>query len=100
MSADAAAATQRQFEEEEQAYWRLRETLRRTHPGKWVAVVNASVVAVGEQMGEVISEALGQTGSSVMYVTQVGDENPEYRIRQTSTGRFSTAHRRPMPMIT
>lgn len=80
------AMARRQFEEEEHAYWsRLRESLIASHAGRWVAVVGGAVVAEGNALGKVAAEAYAATGSSVMYVAQVGHEDAPHRLLAGST---------------
>ncbi len=45
--------------------------LLKTHYGKWVAIVEGKVVAVGEQKNKVAAEAFQKTGKAVMYVACV-----------------------------
>ena len=73
--------TQQQFEQEEQAYWQQRDELIKQYAGKWVAIVGRQVVAVGEQMSKVAAEAWKKTGSGLMYVNLVGEENVVLRVR-------------------
>jgi hypothetical protein len=76
---------QRQFEEEERAYWQNRDALMERYAGKWVAVVGGQVVASGDQMNKVAAEAWRKTGSGVMYVSLVGQEDVVF-ARATCTG--------------
>ena len=48
---------QQRFDREEHAYWQQREELLKEHAGKWVAIVNGQVAAVGQQMNKVAAEA-------------------------------------------
>lgn len=45
------------FEKEKQAYWTMRDKLLQQYKGKWVAVVNEQVVAIGDKMSKVMEEA-------------------------------------------
>ena len=94
------AKTKRQFEQEEQAYWKQRNELLRRYSGQWVAVVGGRVVAANDHINKTMSEAFHKTQSKVMFVTLVVDADLEFRIRQVSTGGFYTGYRRPMPMVT
>jgi hypothetical protein len=42
------------FERERQAYWAMREALMQTHWGKWIAIANGQVVAVGDNKAQVL----------------------------------------------
>ncbi len=92
--------TQQQFEQEEQAYWQQRDELIQKYAGKWVAIVGRQVVAVGEQMSKVAAEAWKKTGSGLMYVNLVGEENVVLRVRQITSGAYDRSYTPPMPMIT
>jgi hypothetical protein len=74
--------TAEQFAAEEDAYWRLRDDLLRQHRGKWVAIVEGKVVAVGDRMNSVAAEAYRVTGSRVKFVACVGKEDFQVRVRQ------------------
>ena len=86
MSAD----TQKRFEQEEQAYWRLRDELLKQYAGKWVAIVGGQVVAAGQQMNKVAAEALRTTGSGLMYLNLVGGEDIVLRVRPVSLGQYGS----------
>lgn len=94
------AETQQRFEQEAAAYWRQRDELLKLYRGKWVAIVGGQVVAVGEQMHKVAAEASRKTGSGLMYVSLVGDEEAELRVRQVVSGHYDRSYVPPMPMIT
>lgn len=95
-----SAETRQRFEQEEQAYWQQREELLKQYEGKWVAIVGGQVVAVGDQMNKVAAEAFRKTQSGVMFVTLVGEEDVEFRIRQVTSGYFDRHHRYAIPMVT
>ncbi|MCI0388441.1 MAG: DUF5678 domain-containing protein [Acidobacteria bacterium] len=90
----------RKFEQEEQAYWRQRDELLKQYAGKWVAIVGGLVVAVGEQMNKVAAEAWRKTGSGLMYVNLVGEEDLVLRVRQTTLGHYDQNYTPSMPIIT
>jgi hypothetical protein len=71
---EAEPKAQEIFEREKQAYWAMRESLAKTHWGKWVVIVNGQVFAVGDSKAQVLSEAFKRTGSRVGFVTKVGFE--------------------------
>jgi hypothetical protein len=62
------------FERERQAYWAMREALMQTHWGKWIAIANGQVVAVGDNRAQVLQEAFKRTGNPIAFVTKVGSE--------------------------
>jgi hypothetical protein len=89
---------QRQFEEEERAYWQNRDVLMQQYAGKWVAVVGGQVVASGDQMNKVAAEAWRKTGSGVMYVSLVGQEDVVLRVRRAQ-GRYDSSYAPPIPTV-
>src|SRR2546427_11396099 len=91
---------QQKFEQEEQAYWRQRDELLKQYAGRWVAIVGGLVVAVGEQMNKVAAEAWRKTGSGLMYVNLVGEEDLVLRVRQTAIGHYDRSYKPPMPIVT
>jgi hypothetical protein len=88
------------FEREKKAYWSMREKLLKDYYGKWVAVVNEQVVAVGDKMGKVMEEAYRKTKSNVMFVSEVGYEDRVRRIRQVASGNYDRSQDPVMPTIT
>jgi hypothetical protein len=76
--------TARRFEAEKAAYWAMREELLKQYWGKWVAVVNGTVVAIGDEKGKVIVEAFRRTGSQVGFAARVGYEDVVRRIRSAT----------------
>lgn len=93
------AETKKQFEQEEQAYWRQRTELLKRYRDKWVAVVGGQVVATGDRSGEVIREAHQKTGSTVGYVVHVGHEDEVQRIRQVAAGYYDHVYSLPLPKV-
>jgi hypothetical protein len=87
------------FEREKEAYWQQRDELLRQYRGKWVAIVNGQVVAVGDQMNKVAAEAFRKTGSALMYVALVGGEDAVLRVRQVAMGYYDERYSPPMPMV-
>ena len=55
---------QEQFEREKKAYFAIRDQLLKTHFGKWVAIVDGKIVAVGDQMSKVAAEAFQKNRQS------------------------------------
>jgi len=62
------------FKADEEAYHRMREHLLKEYKGKWVAVHNGKVVAVGDEQSEVIKKTFSILGDSPFYVNKVGEE--------------------------
>lgn len=92
--------TQERFKQEEQAYWRQRDELLKQYSGKWVAIVGGQVAASGNQMNKVAAEAWRKTGSGLMYVTLVGQEDVILRVRRAAHGHFDSTFAPPMPTVT
>lgn len=88
------------FECEKQAYWSMREQLLQQYFGKWVAVVNGKVLAVGGKKMAVLQEAFAQTRSEVGYINRVGYEEITKRknIRQLVSGRYDKEYDHPIPI--
>ena len=61
------------FEEDKQAYWRVRDELLAKYAGKWVAVHKGRVVAVGDDLISVAHKAVAQDGYA--YTNKVGEED-------------------------
>lgn len=87
------------FEKEKQAYWAMRDKLLEQYKGRWVAVVNEQVVAIGDKMSKVMEEAFQKTNSKVMFVSEVGYEDRVARIRQVSSGRYNHNYSPAVPVI-
>jgi len=78
----------------------MREELIKKYRGKWLAVVNGQVVAVGDKPGKVIEEAYQKMGSEVGFTVRVGYEDAVRRIRQVTSGRYDDGYDPPIPMVT
>jgi len=91
--------TYQQFEKEKNAYWNMRSDLLKKYKGKWVAVVNERVVAIGDRMGKVMEDAFQKTKSKVMFVSEVGFEERIARIRQVSKGYYNYEYYPPASFI-
>ncbi len=76
-----SSEAQKRFDEEERAYWNQRDALLERYAGKWVAVVGGQVVSAGDQMNKVAAEAWQKTGSGLMYMNLVGNEDVVLRVR-------------------
>jgi len=91
---------QEQFEREKQAYFAMRDQLLQTHFGKWVAIVDSKIAAVGNSAVEVIQQVLAQKGVTVMYVKRVGFEDRVLKVRSVSVGWYDPDYDPPIPKIT
>jgi len=88
---------QEQFEREKRAYFAMRDQLLKTHFGKWVAIVDGKVAAVGDSAVEVIQQVLAQKGATVMYVKRVGFEDRVLKVRSVSVGWYDPDYDPPIP---
>ena len=61
------------FEQDKRDYWTMREELLPKLKGKWVAVHNGDVVAVGDDMISIMDKALSEDGYA--YVNKLGEED-------------------------
>src|SRR5437870_6003136 len=93
------AATQERFRRDERAYWEQREMLLARYPGRWVAIVDGQVVAVGDRSGEVIRAAYERTGSRAGYAAHVGREDEVYRIRRVTRGYYDASYHHAVPKV-
>src|SRR5205814_7486886 len=75
-----------------------RDSLLEQYRGKFVAIVNGSVAAVGDKLAKVSAEAYRKTGSKVKFVTLVGQEDFEFVIRIAS-GYFDHSSRYDLPIV-
>ncbi len=91
---------QEQFEREKQAYWAMRDELLKTYYGKWVAIVEGKVAAVGDSAFDVLQKVLTQKGATVMYVKRVGFEERVLKVRQVSVGWYDADYDPPIPKVT
>ena len=89
------------FQQEKEAYWRLRPELLKKHPHRWVAVANGHVVAVGKSAEDVMALAYQRAKVRAMYINKVGDETTAMRkkIRRFETTRYSAEYDPPIPML-
>jgi hypothetical protein len=92
------AATEQAFRLQEQEYWRQRDQLLEHYLGRWVAIVDGEVVAVGDDGGRVAAEAYDRTHSQAMFVALVGEEEPLFRVRSTAAGHFDRSRGHPAPI--
>jgi len=90
------------FEQEQEAYWAMRESLLQTHWGKWVVITDGQVVAVGDNKAQALREAFKRTGSRVGFVTKVGFEKAVQRkiIRRIACGQYDFTYDPPIPKLT
>ncbi len=90
---------QEQFEREKQAYFAMRDELLQKYFGKWVAIVDGKVAALGDQMSKVAAEAFQKTGKAIMFVTCIGKEDTVLKVRRFGVGFYDPSFAPPMPMI-
>lgn len=90
------------FEQEKQAYWRMRGDLLLRYPDKWVAIVGGKVVAMGEKKMAVLKQAFDLTRSEVGYITCVGQEENvrKKRLRSIVAGKYDQRYAPPIPIVT
>jgi hypothetical protein len=67
------------FLENEESYWRVRESLLTRYRGKWVAVRAGQVVAEADDVLTILDLVAGLDGHP--YIALVGDEGREFTIR-------------------
>ncbi len=72
MTIAAQEFVERGFERDKRDYWSMREELLAQHAGKWVAVHNGRVVAVGNDPLSIMEKALVEDGYA--YTNKVGEE--------------------------
>lgn len=66
-----------QFQREKAAFERQLPTLKRTHPGQYVAIHNGRPEAFGSTESEVVQKFFGTFGDTHVYIGYVGDTQPE-----------------------
>ncbi|MEA3460053.1 MAG: DUF5678 domain-containing protein [Chloroflexota bacterium] len=88
------------FEEQKRAYWQSRDELLKRYPHQWVAIANGVVVASGDSATKVMLDAYRKTGSKVLYINKVGDEERvmRKRIRRYVSGHYDFSYDPPIPM--
>jgi len=64
----------RKFDLEKEAYWAMRNELLKKYEGKWIAIVDGEVAAVGETSSEVVEKASKVRMSGPIYINKVGEE--------------------------
>ncbi|MBI4675338.1 MAG: hypothetical protein HY741_27150 [Chloroflexi bacterium] len=89
------------FQQEKEAYWKLRPELLKKHPHQWVAVANGKVVAVGKSAEQVMALAYQRVKAKALYINRVGAESTALRkkIRRVETTRYSVEYDPPIPML-
>ncbi len=90
------------FEQEKEAYWRMRNELLAQYHGKWVAIVGGQVVATGEKKMAVLKQAFDLTRSEIGYINRVGQEDivGKKRVRNIIAGRYDKPYEPPIPTVT
>lgn len=87
------------FERDKRDYWAMREELLAKYAGKWVAVHQGRVVAVGDDPLSIMEKALAEDGYA--YTNKVGEEDKiVIRQRRISFGYDETYSPTAMPRIT
>jgi len=93
-------AIQTGFEADQESYWNMRAELVLKYLGKWVAVHNGRVVAVGDDPISIMDEAIREDGYA--YSNKVGDEENivvRKRRRKFDYDKFLHFSRRPKPAL-
>lgn len=99
MASTAYDSVEQGFAQDKQDYWAMREELLVKYAGKWVAVHQGHVVAVGNDPLAIMEQALAEDGYA--YVNKVGGEdNIVIRQRRRSFGYDETYAPTAMPRIT
>jgi hypothetical protein len=99
MTSPASDAVEQGFARDKQDYWAMREELLAKYAGRWVAVHQGHVVAVGNDPLSIMEQALAEDGYA--YVNKVGGEDDiVIRQRRRSFGYDETYAPTAMPRIT
>jgi mRNA degradation ribonuclease J1/J2 len=73
MARDPRQAVEQGFDRDRQDYWAMRDELLAKYSGKWVAVHNGRVSAVGDDPLSIMEQALAEDGYA--YTNKVGEED-------------------------
>ncbi len=73
MTSPPSEPVEQGFERDKRDYWAMREELLAKYAGKWVAVHQGRVVAVGTDPLSIMEEALAEDGYA--YTNRVGEED-------------------------
>jgi len=68
------------FEQERQAFERLKPELLRTHRGQWVAIHQGEVVEAGQDRSQVLDSAYDRFGYVPVYVQLVEEQPRVYKL--------------------
>jgi len=68
------------FEQERQAFERLKPELLRTHRGQWVAIHQGEVVEAGQDRSQVLDSVYDRFGYVPVYVQQVEERPRVYKL--------------------
>jgi hypothetical protein len=99
MTLAAQESVERGFERDKRDYWAMREGLLAQYAGKWVAVHNGQVVAVGDDPLSIMEKALVEDGYA--YTNKVGEEDKiVIRQRRIAFGYDETYSPTAMPRLT
>ena len=96
------ASNDARFEQEKQAYRRMRNELLVRYPDQWVAIVGGQVVASCEKKMTVLKNAFAATQSEVGYITCVGHEDKvdKKRVRSIVAGKYDRRYEPLIPTVT
>jgi hypothetical protein len=68
------------FEQEQQAFERLKPELLRTHRGQWVAIYQGKVVEAGQDRSQVLDNFYSRFGYVPVYIQQVEEQPRIYKL--------------------
>ena len=68
------------FEQEREAFERLKPELLHTHQGQWVAIYQGKVVEAGEDRSQVLDSVYNRFGYVPVYVQQVEEQPRVYKL--------------------
>jgi hypothetical protein len=68
------------FEQERQAFERLKPELLRTHRGQWVAVYQEKVVEAGQDRSQVLDSVYDRFGYVPVYIQKVEEQPRVYKL--------------------
>lgn len=99
MTTSATESIEQGFAQDKKDYWAMREELLAKYAGKWVAVHQGQVVAVGDDPLSIMERALA--GDGYAYTNKVGEEERIIiRQRRRSFGYDETYAPTALPRIT
>jgi len=75
------------FEQERQAFERLKPELLRTHRGQWVAIHQGEVVEAGQDRSQVLDSVYDRFGYVPVYVQLVEEQPRVYKLPHRKVAR-------------